>query len=508
MSNPYLYVPYYEKTDFSKKNWAEESNNTQRNYPMCGATALATATVISHPLIFVAGAATAVWIVGLYHTVDHGYNYFSGDQESVNDTFLGVPDEVPLRATTTQQHEHSPQSSQTSTIPNPPSHETQTTKQEKSSRDRTREYHITLRDIIKTNFPPLKVKVATGVPFMGLNAEEFFDVFFSDKAPYSFEAFQKTRGDVDIKYSNWETAIDDSFPNMLAHKSYNVPLPRINEKERKCTFRTLTKSYFGPAYASASKVMKFTTVGKNLLVLDARTKLSGIPYGDRFYVEERWVIESVKDCSVKDKAIYSSKLSVYVEVKMIKKFPGEQQIKKKTLSTMTEMLDAWCQRATAALHLAEMERKKRELATDLKSGEHQDISGRKIENVNLCNDASEPVEKETERQKVMVDVKMAKSMQNSKDTDMDTYSGTTASVESLDEESQGSSEKSSESTIRDGGSLSIKEIEECLVSSGAQSDDAKKFIPTSLEDTQQIRKSSNKIRKGLFKRKTSIRKKS
>eukprot|EP00553_Chaetoceros_curvisetus_P000962 CAMPEP_0204630236 /NCGR_PEP_ID=MMETSP0717-20131115/19937_1 /ASSEMBLY_ACC=CAM_ASM_000666 /TAXON_ID=230516 /ORGANISM="Chaetoceros curvisetus" /LENGTH=36 /DNA_ID= /DNA_START= /DNA_END= /DNA_ORIENTATION= len=34
------------------------------------------ATVVIHPIIFVTGAATAVWAVGVVHALDKGYDFF------------------------------------------------------------------------------------------------------------------------------------------------------------------------------------------------------------------------------------------------------------------------------------------------------------------------------------------------------------------------------------------------------------------------------------------------
>ena len=70
---------------------------------------------------------------------------------------------------------------------------------------------LTLNQLLKTHFPPLVKQVVKDVPFPHLNAQEFFNVFFSDNAPYSYKEFQKTRGDVDIVYEKWDSTTAISF---------------------------------------------------------------------------------------------------------------------------------------------------------------------------------------------------------------------------------------------------------------------------------------------------------
>ena len=38
------------------------------------------ATVVIHPILFVTGAATAVWAVGVVHAVEKGYEFFGDGQ--------------------------------------------------------------------------------------------------------------------------------------------------------------------------------------------------------------------------------------------------------------------------------------------------------------------------------------------------------------------------------------------------------------------------------------------
>jgi len=64
------YKPYFEKADFLVDNWATASE--MERAPVYGMALLVATTVIVHPIVFFAGAATAVWAVGTFHAVEQG----------------------------------------------------------------------------------------------------------------------------------------------------------------------------------------------------------------------------------------------------------------------------------------------------------------------------------------------------------------------------------------------------------------------------------------------------
>lgn len=68
IKNPYK--PYYEKADFLVENWSTASE--MEKAPVYGMALLVATTVIVHPIVFFAGAATAVWAVGTFHAVEQG----------------------------------------------------------------------------------------------------------------------------------------------------------------------------------------------------------------------------------------------------------------------------------------------------------------------------------------------------------------------------------------------------------------------------------------------------
>ena len=217
------------------------------------------------------------------------------------------------------------------------------------------------------------------VLFPGLNALEFFEVYFADDAPYSFKEFQSTKGDIDIEYGKWkrraggsssngndsncsqDVNIHSFHPAASQQQTPSPTFPTSSRKERVLNFKTLTKSYFGPAYATARKTQRVSKFSTRLVIIESKTELFDIPFSDRFFVVERWVIEADKNSSSLKGCIYTAKLSVSVQVFMVKSCNWEKQIQSKTLSTMKELLESWTNMATQALGLAiqkKLERRK------------------------------------------------------------------------------------------------------------------------------------------------------
>ena len=224
--------------------------------------------------------------------------------------------------------------------------------------------------LIDEHFPPLEICVIQSVELPYLNTtQQFFDVFFADDAPYSFRDFQKKRGDVDIVYGKWEEC--SSSGNSETENTIDLtfpPLPpKSSAKQRRQKFSTLTKSYFGPAYAKASKIQRATQLANGkVLVLENVTQLSDIPFSDRFQVMERWVLEVVPEeekpqSTDNNTTLHTAtcKLTVHAEVQMLKSCSWEPQIRKKASETFTEVVTEWCKSATKALKVTEEKKQKR-----------------------------------------------------------------------------------------------------------------------------------------------------
>ncbi|KAL7472174.1 hypothetical protein ACHAXS_013617 [Conticribra weissflogii] len=236
--------------------------------------------------------------------------------------------------------------------------------------------------LLRRHYPPLSTEVVHRVAFPGLHPAEFFRVFFANDAPYSMKEFQTKNGDVDIVYGEWTDVDVETMGGRCSFKDgavEPVSLPPNSVRERTLTFNTLTKSYFGPAYARATKTQRLVQLSDRLLVIENQTSLADIPYADRFRVVERWIVEAVRNddaddddrnnhrhrnrnrnCNPYDTARYATALSVHAEVVMLKSCSFESQIRNKASQTFTEMVTKWCETAKAALQATE-ERKQQRL---------------------------------------------------------------------------------------------------------------------------------------------------
>ncbi len=311
---------------------------------------------------------------------------------------------------------------------------------------------VNFRNSIDRYFPPLEICVIHSVKLPGLDStSQFFNVFFADDAPYSMKDFQKRRGDVDIVYEPWEDCCQctttmlveddgngkdellfsfkqgdgssdigefghvcrmiksmllrrvmpshDFISGVTPYFLLTEPLPRSATRQRTLKFNTLTKSYFGPAYAKATKVQRVTQLQNDrILVIENVTQLAEIPFSDRFRVLERWILEVVEEgdlCETpstsKDSATPSAastefetvrtktacKLAVYAEMQMLKPCSWEPQIRKKASETFTDVATDWCKSAVVALAATEEQKRKRQRLEIVNRGGKVDVDNGK-----------------------------------------------------------------------------------------------------------------------------------
>ena len=68
---------FLQKDDFQASTWLDVvTSDSERSLSTVGFAAIMTATVVIHPIVFMTGAATAVWAVGLFHATEKGYVYY------------------------------------------------------------------------------------------------------------------------------------------------------------------------------------------------------------------------------------------------------------------------------------------------------------------------------------------------------------------------------------------------------------------------------------------------
>jgi len=230
--------------------------------------------------------------------------------------------------------------------------------------------------ISEQNFPTLQHDIISGTTFDGLKATECFEVFFDDDAPFSFQQFQQKLGDIDIVYEKWEETTNSPLSSF--HPNATTPSDSLTKQMRRVTsFQTLTKSYFGPAYAQAKKIQVATFFSDALVILENKTILSGIPFGDKFFVLERWILQTQDE--------NTSRLNASVQVCMlISSCPFESQIKKKSVQGCTQMVTLWTRSATEALELTKLKRKQQEEERDLLEEDEEEEDEEEEESLSLA----------------------------------------------------------------------------------------------------------------------------
>jgi VAD1 Analog of StAR-related lipid transfer domain len=365
---------YFDPSDFDTSTWKRVLNDAS----VMGLAVVALATVIAHPLLFIAGAVTALGTATAAH---RGYDYYANEGNSSSSwrtwfcfdlSFLGnnhheeieLMDEsstAALEAIPTITNESKTiQKSDDATVECSSStgtHEDRAVPLEIPPIPSRRELSLSKadqQDWLERYYPPLtNIVVKGGGAFVGLNTMEFFHVFFDDDAPYNFRVFQEKRGDIDIHYGSWEplptvgavsmfpSVSTDTldFPSDISYRSFQC---------RTLTFKAKTNSFFGPPYATTTKTQRFLIVNKRLAILESRTVLSDIPFSERFFVKERWVITAGK---VEKR--YVTHVTASCEAAFNQSCPFESQIKTKSTSTISDVVTSWCKMATEAIKLTE-----------------------------------------------------------------------------------------------------------------------------------------------------------
>ncbi|GAX12805.1 hypothetical protein FisN_15Hh284 [Fistulifera solaris] len=371
-------VTYFEPADFNRSNW-----ESVMNAPTMGLAFVGIAMALTHPLLFVAGLITAV---GTATAASRGYECIDKDMysqiwESLFHSSGAVAHDALESSTTATvdeaQQKQNPERPEVDTSAEmvksaiesdrTPAGEQQTLK----TSPRKRKNHklppcgpsipITSKeskppvDWITENFTDLKHQVVTDREFIGLNVIEFFHVFFGDDAPYSFKEFQKKRGDLDIQYGSWSDELAKG-PLSLHPPSTAGDFPfdattYVSYQTRTLNFKAKTNNsnLLGPAFATTTKVQRLFILSKRCAVLEMKTTLRDIPFADRFFVLERWVVNAKKD----EYGLYTILLSISTGAVFTGSCPFESPIRSRSAAAVSDVVNAWCAMATEALKLTE-----------------------------------------------------------------------------------------------------------------------------------------------------------
>ena len=344
----------FEESDFSRDTWGNVIYEKMTDAPRTIGVAVVVAFALFHPLVFLAGAATAV---GAVHMIGQGYDFISESKVFCCET---ATTQVVVAAEKKQQQLGEARAD--SSVPSTVLAQNPTFETLKSDDDEHEFLETSRGDWLPRHFPSLREQVTHhDVEFDGLNALEFFHVFFGDEAPYTFKEFQKQRGDIDIEYGSWKRVVPSPTPLSLHPEalSCDTTLYNLDCYERSLSFKTETKSYFGPPYAQAVKTQR-VHLHKRLMIMESRTELENIPFCDRFFLIERWVLNAPKTTSGSKKL---ATLSVHAQVFFTKQCAFEQQILAKSSTTLAEVVTSWCEMATQALEITmqhKLERERRE----------------------------------------------------------------------------------------------------------------------------------------------------
>jgi len=175
----------------------------------------------------------------------------------------------------------------------------------------------------------LSVPILNDCAFHGLNAKQFFQIFFSDNAPFSFQDFQEELGDKNVQYHPWQTQ---------------------NNTTRLIEFETPTNSPFCKPYSRGTKQQNLLHRSNKCVVMESITSMQDVPFSDCFNVQEQWVITSNNGVDIR--------LKVTAQINFSKSCTFEYQIRSKTISTLQENLDAWHNVAQRAVRISQRQRQR------------------------------------------------------------------------------------------------------------------------------------------------------
>ena len=338
----------FTRDDFAKSDWLSVMT-TNSGYVGLGVIALTIS--VTHPIMFMAAALTAL---GTATAVGASYDCFLQMVPccTTDQTLSSEETESDgIKGTVTKTFEGGGRPRGVNGTYDPPRTTVVATSTETPIRQILPSKSAINLGWIDARYPPLDFAVIENQALDGLNVVQFFDVFFSDTAPYNFRDFQIQRGDKNVEYGTWKQVQDTSMLSMHpAAGRAPADLEYRSWIERELHFQAKTNNTFlGPPYATTTKEQRCLIFSKKMGVLEMRTTLADIPFCDRFYVLERWILTAAKDGA----GIYHLQISSSASVVLTKSCPFATQIQTKSRSSLTDVGRAWCHMAKQALQLAQ-----------------------------------------------------------------------------------------------------------------------------------------------------------
>lgn len=389
---------FYDPSDLTAQNWL----TAIKNAPSFGFAVAALATAVTHPFLFIAGAAAytaghrfgslsdannaaaplwtaiqACWLPSNVTTVAAAEVNNSTANNRINQEAL--PAVVSITNIEKKKDEENFRKSNkiaTKTFTSPEErHENEMFLDTPNSRHPQSDFDIVSADWLNMHYPDLDCQIVLkSQEFVGLSAVHFFQVFLSDNAPYNWQEFQKKRGDQDIVYENWRNIPEeDQGPlSMHPHSTAKHGSPKKSSgkncysyQTRKLRFKAKTNSFFGPPYATTTTTQRCFTLSKRIFVLESKTELADIPFSDHFYVLERWVVRAEKR---RQDGSYVASMSASCQVFFVPGQPAcpfEYQIRTKSENAVRDSVSGWCTMAQEALKLAEQNKLNRERRSEI-----------------------------------------------------------------------------------------------------------------------------------------------
>mmetsp|Transcript_16263 Transcript_16263/g.29585 ORF Transcript_16263/g.29585 Transcript_16263/m.29585 type:complete len:527 (-) Transcript_16263:471-2051(-) len=154
-------------------------------------------------------------------------------------------------------------------------------------------------NLVKSHKYPSFKETALEATELCCTLSSFHDMFLADDAPHSIESYQQDAiGDTNVLTSQWKLAEDGVT------------------KTRRITFCHSSLNPFGPSYMSTTKEQCLRRYGNFGICVVSLTRVSGVPNGDSFFVEEQCMLERINNTFISLRVRYQTR---FIKSTMIKK---------------------------------------------------------------------------------------------------------------------------------------------------------------------------------------------